>query len=427
MRDNMEKAILVAVNLGKSENEFNDELLELENLCEACEIEVIDKLIQNRTSFNPATYVGKGKIEEIKVAIDSLDLEIVIINDELTPKQIINLEKELDIAIYDRTYIILEIFHRRANTKEAILQVELASQKYMLPRLIGLHKSLSRQRGSGGGFAHGRGAGETKLELDRRKVNDQIAAIKKELDGLTSFRKQQRIKRKKNQMKVVSLVGYTNSGKSSTLNGLLKYSVSIKKEVLEKDMLFATLETSTRLIKTEHNLQFLLTDTVGFVSKLPHQLVEAFKSTLEEITESDLIIHIVDGSNPSFDKQIATTNKVLDDLGVKDIPIIYAFNKVDLKEDYLFIPSSYENAIRISATKDINLDRLLTLIEDSLYNDYQSVSLKIPYTNATIINLIKENAIVISLDSDDEFYNIKAKVSDYLYEIVKEYQIDYTT
>ena len=307
--------------------------------------------------------------------------------------------------MYDRTFVILEIFRRRAKTKEAILQVEMATQKYLLPRLVGRHQGFSRQRGTGGGFARGRGAGEMKLELERRGIYDQMSLIKKELDELTHLRKQQRIKRKKNQMKVVSLVGYTNSGKSSTLNGLLQYSVAIKKEVFEKDMLFATLETSTRMIKTANNLQFLLTDTVGFVSKLPHQLIEAFKSTLEEITESDLIIHVVDAANLHYEEQIATTNQVLSEIGVKDIPMIYAFNKIDLLEDYFYIPAQYENAIRISATNNQNLDKLLTMIEDELFKSYRNVTLVIPYTNSSIVSTIKDSAIINKFDNSRTLFN----------------------
>ena len=248
-----------------------------------------------------------------------------------------------------------------------------------------------------------------------------MATIKQELENLTKLRKQQRNKRKKNQMKIVSLVGYTNSGKSSTLNALLNYSILPKKEVFEKDMLFATLETATRAIKTANNLNFLLTDTVGFVQKLPHQLVEAFKSTLEEINESDLIIHVVDASNPKYEDQIKTTNKVLEEIGIKDIPILYAFNKIDLIADYFYIPIEYSNAIRISATKNINLDKLISLIENELFKTYHEVTLKIPYTHSHLINLIKENAIIKNYQELDDFYYIEAKLSSFYIEQLKDF------
>lgn len=410
----MDKAIIVAVN--NNNLLLKEEISELVSLSEACEIEIVDQVIQNLDHPNPTTYVGKGKIEEIKIALNSSETTLIICNDELSPLQISNLEKELDCDVFDRTFIILEIFRRRAKTKEAILQVELAIQKYQLPRLMGSRQNLSRQRGASGGLAHGRGAGEMKIELERRDIYDRIALIKKELEGLTKLRQQQRVKRKKNQMKIVSLVGYTNSGKSSTLNGLLNYSTLPKKEVFEKDMLFATLETSTRGIRTKNNLNFLLTDTVGFVNKLPHQLIEAFKSTLEEIKESDLIIHVVDAANPKFEDQIKTTSKVLEELGVKDIKILYAFNKIDLVEDYFYIPADYANAIRISATKDINLDKLLNLIEEEIFKSYKEVTLEIPYTKSHLINTLKENAIIKTYEETNDFYYVEAKVSDYLFE-----------
>ena len=408
----MEKAILVAVN--NNNPLLQEEINELISLSEACDIEIVDQVIQNLDHFNPNTYIGKGKLEELKIALNSHEVSLIIANDELSPLQISTLDKELDCDIFDRTFIILEIFRRRAKTKEAILQVELAIQKYQLPRLVGSRQGLSRQRGTGGGYARGRGAGEMKLELERRNIYDRMAMIKVELDNLTKLRQQQRVKRKKNQMKIVSLVGYTNSGKSSTLNGLLKYSTLPRKEVFEKDMLFATLETSTRAIKTKNNLNFLLTDTVGFVNKLPHQLIEAFKSTLEEIKESDLIVHIVDAANPKFEEQIKTTNKVLEEIGVKDINILYAFNKIDLVADYFYIPPAYPNAIRISATKDLKLDKLLDLIEEEIFKSYKEVTLEIPYSNSNLINLIKENSIIKKYQERDDFYYIEAKVSDYL-------------
>ena len=416
----MDKAIIIAVNNGNPLLE--EEISELISLSEACNIEIVDRVVQNLERANTNTYVGKGKVEEIKIALNSHEVDLIICNDELSPLQISTLEEELEATIYDRTFIILEIFKRRAKTNEAILQVELAIQKYQLPRLVGSRKGLSRQRGTGGGgMAHGRGAGEMKLELERRNIYDRMSVIKKELEDLTKLRQQQRVKRKKNQMKVVSLVGYTNSGKSSTLNGLLKYSTLPRKEVFEKDMLFATLETATRAIRTNNNLNFLLTDTVGFVNKLPHQLVEAFKSTLEEIKESDLIIHVVDASNPKFEDQIKTTNKVLEDIGIKDIKILYAFNKIDLVPDYFYIPPEYSNAVRISATSDINLNKLLNLIEEEIFSQYTEVNLEIPYTHSHLINTIRENAIVKVYEETEDHYYLEAKVSDYLFETLKNF------
>ena len=407
----MEKGIIVGVNTNETNSEkFIDEIEELKNLCFACNIEIVDQVTQNRDFIDNRTYVGKGKIDEIKLCIQSLDIECVVFNDELLPSQISNLEKLLEITIYDRTFIILEIFKRRAQTREAQLQVEIASLNYLLPRLIGLRAGLSRQRGAGGGFAHGRGSGEKKLELDRRLTTDKIVGLKRELAELTNLRKQQRIKREKNNIPTVSLVGYTNSGKSSTLNAILKHSKGIKKEVFEKDMLFATLETSTRSIITEDDAHFLLTDTVGFVNKLPHHLVESFKSTLEEIKESDLIVHVVDSHNPNFEEQIETTNKVLKDIGVENIPFIYAFNKTDLNDNYFFIPQKYYPSITISSKEYTNINRLIKLITDNLFSDFKKCILHIPYNELSSLETIKRSSIEYEITYDDDGAIFNGKV-----------------
>ncbi|MDY2903049.1 MAG: GTPase HflX, partial [Bacilli bacterium] len=239
----MEKGLIVGVNINNQS--FETEMIELKELCEACEIEILDEVTQNLQEENTKTYVGKGKIEEIKTAILAKDIDVVICNDELSPAQISALQELLDVLVFDRTYIILEIFKRRAKTREATLQVDIASLRYMMPRLSGLRSGFSRQRGAGGA-AHGKGKGETQLEIDRRNIGDRISLLKRELNELITNRQVQRQSRKENNMKTVCLIGYTNSGKSTTLNALLQKSTDVKKEVMEKDMLFATLETATR-------------------------------------------------------------------------------------------------------------------------------------------------------------------------------------
>ena len=417
----MEKGIIVGVNTQKNESIFQNEMKELKNLCEACNIEIVEEVTQNLDEQNIKSYIGKGKLEELKIAINATDADVIICNDELSPSQISNLQNILDVLVFDRTYVILEIFKRRAKTREAILQVDVASLKYMLPRLSGLRNGFSRQRGAGG-MAHGKGKGETQLEIDRRNIASRISLLKKELADLTNNRQIQRKKRKDNNFKTVCLVGYTNSGKSTTLNRLLQYSKEIKKEVLEKDMLFATLETSTRKIKLENNCQFLVTDTVGFVNKLPHDLVEAFKSTLEEIKECDLILHVVDSSNELFEDQIRATNIVLDSIGVKDIPILYVFNKIDKVDGYFYIPPQYENAIRISSKNDININNLLLEIQNTLFKPFKTTTFVIPYSKGEIINNLKENANVISIDYQ-EFIYVKASVNEHLYNLYKKYEM----
>ena len=416
----MERGIIVGVNTSKNEELFINEMQELKALCEACNIDIVEEVTQNLDEQNIKSYIGKGKLEELKIAINTTDADVIICNDELSPSQISNLQNTLDVLVFDRTYVILEIFKRRAKTKEAILQVDIASLKYMLPRLSGLRSGFSRQRGAGG-MAHGKGKGETQLEIDRRNISSRISLLKKELADLTNNRQVQRQKRKDNNFKTVCLVGYTNSGKSTTLNRLLQYSKEIKKEVLEKDMLFATLETSTRKIKLENNCQFLVTDTVGFVNKLPHDLIEAFKSTLEEIKECDLILHVVDASNQNFEDQISATNQVLDSIGVKDIPILYVFNKIDKVDGYFYIPPQYENAIRISSRCDININNLLLEIQKTLFKPFKTTTFIIPYSKGEIINNLKENANVLEIDYQ-EFIYVKASVNEYLYNLYNKYE-----
>lgn len=422
------KGIIVGVRLDKNDDNddrfsnenFISELEELKGLAEACDIEVVESVTQVLPEFNNKTYVGKGKVEEIKQISEALEADVIIFNDELSPVQISNLDAAIEKTIYDRTYLILEIFKKRARTREAIIQVEMASLSYLLPRLAGLRKGLSRQRGAGGGFAHGRGAGETKLELDRRITNDKIATLKNELKELAKKRKQQRIKRNNSIIKTVCLVGYTNSGKSSLMNNLLQNSLTYQKdkEVFQKNMLFATLETSTRRINVSDG-SFILTDTVGFINKLPHMLVEAFKSTLEEIKEADLLIHVVDASNPKFLDQIKATNNVLKELNVVDIPTIYAFNKIDKVGNYLYIPNEYPDALRISVKENININVLVKMIIEKLYKDFEEVTFVIPYSEQNVLYKIKDVVISSNVIYDDSSIVLKCRANK---QIITKYQ-----
>ena len=421
LKKERKKAIILALNNQSLKNYcFEEDVLEMKNLLDSANIDTLDVISQNLDEENKKTYLGKGKIEEVKMILKSkeneTDIDYIVCNDELSPSQIENLEKILEITILDRTFIILEIFESRAKTKEAILQVEIAKLKYMLPRLTGLRKGLSRQSGG-----KNKGKGETQLELDRRYIEDKISKLKEQLKNLSKERKFQREKRKKTNIKTASLVGYTNSGKSSTLNLILeKYNNS--KKVFQEDMLFATLETSTRHIKLENNLEFLLTDTVGFINKLPHSLIEAFKSTLEEIKESDLIIHVVDASNKNYINQIEITNEVLKEISAENIKVLYAFNKIDKVDDYFFIPSQYDNAIRYSAKEKINVEDLIEAIEKNLFSSYKTFTFKIPYDKSSYINLISESSKVINIKYEDYIY-IEAFVSEYIYNYLNEYII----
>ncbi len=406
MEEIIQRAILVGVDLNNDKN-FDYSVEELKNLAEACSVEVADVLTQKLERVNSTHYIGSGKVEEVAHLVAKNDANLVIFNDELSPSQIRNLEHELQCKVIDRTILILDIFASRAKTREAQLQVEVAQLKYMMPRLIGLNASLSRQAGGIGS----KGPGEKKLELDRRRIEEQIHKLNKELDALVLARQNQRKLRKKNATPVVALVGYTNAGKSTTMNALLNVSnAEADKSVFEKNMLFATLETSTRQIQLPDNKQFLLTDTVGFVSKLPHQLVKAFRSTLEEVTEADLLLHVVDLSHPEFQAQIEITNKVLDELGVKETPMVYVYNKADLVDNE-FTPSTQE-AVRISAKNLTNIDTLINSIKSHLFHHYVKETFLIPYDKGNIISYLNDHATVFETEYLDNGTLITVECSD---------------
>lgn len=413
MEDFLEKAIIVAVNLQHDEH-FEYGLEELHNLAEALNVEVVGEVTQNLERVTNSHYVGTGKVEEIKNFYEEAGANLVIFNDELSPSQIRNLERDLECKVIDRTMLILDIFARRAKSNEAQMQVELAQLQYMLPRLVGLRASLSRQGGGTGGGFKNRGAGETKLELDRRKIEDQIAKLKRELEQVKYQRETQRKQRKKNAIPVVSLVGYTNAGKSTIMNQLLhKVGQTDSKQVFEKDMLFATLETSVRQIKLPDQKEFLLTDTVGFVSKLPHHLVKAFRSTLEEARDASLLLHVVDVSNAEHRYMMDVTNETLLAVGVEDVPTIYVYNKSDLADmKYPYV--SGEN-IWISAKEGAGLDELLGMIKKHIFSDYIVCNMLIPFDRGDLVSYLNEHASVESTTYEEEgtLVKVELKKSDY--------------
>ncbi|SES29553.1 GTPase HflX [Psychrobacillus sp. OK032] len=413
MEELIEKAIIVAVKMQNDEH-FEYGLEELHNLAEALNVEVVGEVTQNLERVTNSHYVGTGKVEEIKNFYDEADANLVIFNDELTPSQIRNLERDLECKVIDRTMLILDIFARRAKSNEAQMQVELAQLQYMLPRLVGLRASLGRQGGGTGGGFKNRGAGETKLELDRRKIEDQIAKLKRELEHVKDQRETQRKQRKKNAIPVVSLVGYTNAGKSTIMNQLLnKVGQADSKQVFEKDMLFATLETSVRQIKLPDQKEFLLTDTVGFVSKLPHHLVKAFRSTLEEARDANLLLHVVDVSNAEHRYMMDVTNETLLAVGVEDVPTIYVYNKSDLA-DLRYPYVSGEN-IWISAKEGEGLDELLGIIKKHIFADYVVCNLLIPFDRGDLVSYLNEHASVESTSYEEEgtLVKVELKKSDY--------------
>ena len=411
MEELLQRAVLVGVNLG-NEDDFAYSMEELTNLAEACDVEVIGQVTQNLQRVNPSHYIGKGKIEEVAAYVNEVDANMVIVNDELSPSQIRNLEADLDCKVIDRTILILDIFAQRAKTKEAQLQVEVAHLQYMMPRLIGLRESLGRQ--SGGVGTKNKGVGEKKLELDRRKIEEQISVLNKDLEALVAQRQTQRKQRKKNEIPVVALVGYTNAGKSTTMNAMLEiYNGTEEKQVFEKDMLFATLETSVRNIDLPDNKSFLLTDTVGFVSKLPHHLVKAFRSTLEEVAEADLLIHVVDYANPNYEQLIDITNETLKKIGVENIPTIYAYNKSDMVD--VEIPKVQEDRVYLSAKKHVGIEELVEMIRSHIYKEYTKCEMLIPYDHGQVVSYFNNHAHVLSTSYENEGtkLEVECKTSDY--------------
>ena len=404
-------AIIVSIDYDDGLIDYYEK--ELANLCEANNLNKVYKVRQKLDKPKVGYFVGVGKLDEIKLISQTYDIELVIFNDELSPSQIRNIENYLNLEIIDRSMLILNIFASRAKTNESMIEVSLAQYKYMLPRLVGLSKSLSRQ---GGGF-NAKGPGETKLELDRRKIEKRINKLEADLKQINISR-QNRISKRKD--KTVALVGYTNSGKSKIMNALIELYQDNKKHVFSKDMLFATLTTSNRKITFPDNQSFILTDTVGFVSKLPHHLVNSFKSTLQEITESDLILHIIDCANPNYKLQIDVTNKVLEEIGCKDIPILYVYNKCDLLDEQFF--PEEDNAIMISAKTGFNLRLLANTIKKTILNEVTTLELLIPYDRGDLINKLKENENIIKMEYLDNAIDVLATIKDKNLHIYEEYK-----
>ena len=404
------RGIIVGININ-NKNNFEESIIELKNLCIACDIEIVGEMEQNLKKINPTFYMGSGKIEELRDLIEEMNAEIIVFNNELSASQIKNIEEEVKCSIIDRTALILDIFANRAKTREAKLQVEVARLQYELPRLIGANENLGRQ--SGGVGTKNRGAGETKLELDRRRIEDRIASLNKELEILKYQRNTQKNKRKKSNIPNVALVGYTNAGKSSVMNVLVENFINKEdKKVFEKNMLFATLETYVRNIKLHNNKSFLLYDTVGFVGDLPHNLVKAFRSTLEEVCDADLLVHIIDISNPNYKNQIDVTNETLSQIGADNIPMIYVYNKIDLID----LDKLDNNKILISAKRDIGIDRLIESICEKVFEDYIRFKLKIPYSEGKMISNIMENATILDSEyiEDGIIFNIECSKKEYV-------------
>ena len=385
------KALLVGVNL-KDDPDFETALKELESLAEACNMEVVGVETQNVDQINTGVYVGTGKVDEIKAAAHMLEADVVIFDNTLSPMQLRNLKDIIERPILDRTNLILQIFSSRAQTREAKIQVETARLQYERARLAGMGESVRRQGGTSGGMSN-RGAGETKLELDKRKIRHRISELKKELKVVEKNRKTQRKRRLIQGIPQVALVGYTNAGKSTLMNALLdKYEQKDEKKVLAEDMLFATLDTTIRSIHLPDKKEFLLSDTVGFINKLPHNLVQAFHSTLEEVKYADLLLEVVDYSDENHKEQMQVTADTLRELGAEQIPCIHVYNKCDGLIDPL--PQIRGDNIYMAAKKGIGLEELIEMISSHIYQDYVDCVMLIPYTEGALVSYFSENATI---------------------------------
>lgn len=395
-----EKVVLVGIS-ERDGDDAEDSIAELAELVATAGATVAGTLIQRRELIHPGTYVGTGKVQEIAELVERTGATGIVCDDELTPAQMKNLEMMLDTKIMDRTLIILDIFAARASTSEGKIQVELAQLKYRLGRLSGMGRSMSRL---GGGIGT-RGPGEKKLEIDRRLINDRIAQLNRELKEVQKHRDVNRARRARTSMPVVAIVGYTNAGKSTLLNHLTGASV------YEMNQLFATLDPTTRQLELSGRQQVLLTDTVGFIRKLPHHLIEAFRSTLEEAKYADIIFHVVDASNPQRDKQMHIVYETLDHLGVRDKKVVTLFNKQDLRTDTDPLQDfRADKILSISAAKDEGLEEVKSVLEELLREDKIFVERVIPYKEAGMLQLIRAKGELVSEEYVQDGISIQAYV-----------------
>lgn len=436
----MEKAFLVGVNLNDGED-YKLSLEELGALARACDMEVAGEAQQTLPEIHKAFYIGTGKVDEIKELAWECGADVIVFDNSLSPMQLRNLQERLEKPILDRSTLILDIFSKRARSREAKLQVEVARLQYMLPRLVGLHAALSRQGGASGSLSN-RGAGEKKLELDRRVLERRLTQLGRELKEVGGERATQRKRRAQSGMPRVALVGYTNAGKSTLLNAMLDlYGVDEtdveEKKVMEKDMLFATMDTTVRKIAPENHHAFLLSDTVGFIHKLPHHLVEAFRSTLEEAKEADLLLQVVDYSDPHYKEQIEITNRTLRELGADGIPMLYLYNKSDLaapdavpglagisqEQIREYLPVTVQDGIYLSAKNRIGMKELIELIEKKLSGGYRECRMLIPYTDGRAVSYLNENAVVQDVEYLEEGVRMRVNCRERDYRFYEKYQV----
>ncbi|WP_339063101.1 GTPase HflX [Tepidibacillus marianensis] len=405
MQTEKERAILVGVYLPKQSHEKTDySLEELARLADTANVDVALTFTQQRPTIDTSWYIGKGKIEELAQLIEQMEIDLVIFNVELTPSQIRNIEQRLDCRVVDRTQLILDIFAMRANSKEGKIQVELAQLSYMLPRLSGRGEALSRL-GAGIGT---RGPGETKLESDRRHIRNRISELRRQLKEVVRHRELYRSRRKKNEVPQVAIVGYTNAGKSTLLNQLTHSNV------IAEDRLFATLDPTSRKVQLQNGKEIIITDTVGFIQDLPHDLVASFRSTLEEVKEADLILHVVDVSHEYHEEQIEVVEQLLIEIEAHTIPRITVNNKSDQIESYMNHFDSMHYQIHVSAFKEEDLQQLLLAIEQHLTKDFSIHSYKIPAERGDLISYLHRKGKPIEefqWNEDDQVWNVLVELN----------------
>ena len=416
MEEKKERVVLAGVHTGERNSLLDTTEESIEELCELAATagaEVISTVIQNKSEIEAATYMGEGKLQEIKEIIETENADAVIFDDELSPVQIRNLSDILEVKVIDRTVLILDIFAKRAKSGEGKLQVELAQQKYLLPRLRGMGTALSR---TGGGIGT-RGPGETKLESDRRHISRRISALEEDIKEIRKHRELLRARRKKDGVITACLVGYTNAGKSSLMNALTQSNI------LAEDKLFATLDTTSRAIVLPDNRKILITDTVGFIRKLPHHLVQAFKATLEETAEADMLVYVIDAANPQYEVHIKVVNSVLSDIGASGKPIVYVYNKTDLLEkDNVVIPAQ-KNSVEISAKTGKNLDKLIDLIAETAPGKKREMTVLIPFNDGAVVNDLHKNQKILSLEYLSEGVKLTLLADKITYAKLKTYII----
>lgn len=397
-----EKTILAGLDAGvfsKEETATEESMAELEALLETAGGTCVGMLLQSRPTPDPHSFLGEGKAEELRQAVEATGADMVIFDNDLSPSQIRSLEQITGVTVIDRSALILDIFAQRAKTKEGRLQVELAQYQYLLPRLSGMGASLSRQ---GGGIGT-RGPGETRLETDRRHIRARISRLQQELKEVRRIRSVQRQRREKNSVPVVALVGYTNAGKSTLLNALTGAGIPAN------NRLFDTLDTTTRRLRVSDTLEVLLSDTVGFIAKLPHHLVEAFQATLEELQYADLLLHVIDASDPNREDHMAVVEKLAAELAPQGVPMIEVYNKADLIESQ-FIPIG-ENRIAISAASGTGLDKLLSMIDQKLDTGVRRLQLLLPYSAAGELDRLHREARVFSVEYENDGIRVDAALN----------------